>query len=92
MSVALPVLFAVAALTCVWAISRALAANLGPIADLKRRAAQPDYGAEVFVTLHEQELGIEDATFIRPRRARHASRPKPVTHRLHQFGRSRSAA
>ncbi len=93
MSVALPVLFAFAALVCVWTIWRAVAANLAPMAELKRRATMADFGAEIYVTLRENETGMDDAAIVRHRRARHAAaRPKPVTHRLHQFAGSRSAA
>jgi hypothetical protein len=92
MSAGLPFLFAVAALAGIWTIWRAIAANIGAISELKRRAGLPDYGAAIFVTLREQEFGAGDEALSRPRRVRHAARPKPVTHRLHQFARSRSAA
>lgn len=92
MSVALPILFALAALACVWTIWHAVADNIAPIADLKRRMALPDAGAEIFVTLRDQDFGADEGALVRQRRARHAARPKPITHRLHQFARSRSAA
>lgn len=91
MSVGLPLLFAAAAVAGIWSIWHAIAANLGSIGELKRRASLPDYGAEIFVTLREQDAFPDDAALARQRRARHA-RPKPITHRLHQFARSRSAA
>jgi hypothetical protein len=91
MSVALPFLFALAAAAGVWTIWHAVAANIAPIADLKRRMALPDAGAEIFVTLREQDFGPDEGALVRQRRARRAARPKPITHRLHQFGR-RSAA
>lgn len=92
MSVALPSLFAVAALISAWSIWRALATNLGAIAELKRRVALPDAGADIIVNLREQDFGPEETALSRQRRARHAARPKPITHRLHQFAKSRSAA
>jgi hypothetical protein len=92
MSVAVTSLFAFAALACIWTVWRAIAANIGPVAELKRRMALPDAGAEIIVTLREQDFGPDEAALGRQRRARHAARPKPVTHRLHQFARSRSAA
>lgn len=92
MSFGLPFLFAIAAIAGVWSIWRAVAVNLVPIADLKRRAALPDYGTEMFVTFREHDFGPDEEALVRQRRARHAARPKPVTHRLHQFVRNRSAA
>jgi hypothetical protein len=92
MSVALPILFALAAVAGAWTIWQAVAANIAPIAELKRRMALPDAGAEIFVTLRDQDFGADEGSLVRQRRIRHAARPKPVTHRLHQFVRSRSAA
>jgi hypothetical protein len=92
MSVALPILFALTGLAAALTIWHAVAANIRPIVDLKRRMALPDAGAEIFVTLRDQDFGADDGALARQRRARHAARPKPITHRLHQFARSRSAA
>ena len=91
MSVGLSLLFAVAALAGVWTIWRAIAANLSFITDLKRRAAMPNYGAEIYVTFRDHDFGPDEEALVRQRRARHGARPKPVTHRLHQFARRTAA-
>lgn len=92
MSVAVPFLFAIATIACAWTIWRAVAANLAPIAELKRRASLPDLGAEIYVNLRENEVGTDENAAVRYRRARHSARPKPIIHRLHHFTGSRSAA
>lgn len=91
MSIALPLLFALAGLLAMASIWRALSANLSAIVDLRRAVARPGLGAEIVVNLREPFSAFEPVSSVRkPRQVRHPV-PKPVTHRLHQFARERSA-
>jgi hypothetical protein len=91
MNIALPALFALAGLCSVAAMWHAVASNLDAISQLRRRVAMAEYGSDVMVTLHEP-LGEFDtvASVRRPRQVR-VPAPKPVTHRLHQFTKARTA-
>lgn len=92
MNTALPVLFALAALCSVAAMWQAVKSNWNVIIDLRRLAAMPNYGCEVSINLREP-IGQLDpvAALRRPRQVR-VPTPKPVTHRLHQFGNVRTTA
>lgn len=92
MNTALPVLFALAALCSIAAMWQAVKSNLEEIAHLRRRVALPNYGCDVVVNLREPLAELDPvAAMRRPRQVR-VPAPKPVTHRLHQFVKTRTVA
>ena len=92
MSIVAPILFALVGFASVLVIWRSVASNMDAVLELKRRVAMPAYGSEVVVNFREQELDLDPMSNVRrPRQSRHAL-PKPITHRLHQFAKSRSVA
>jgi len=92
MSIVLSVMFALTAAIAVAVIWNTISANMGAIAHLRRQVALPNYGSEIIVTLRENDIDIDPVAIMR--RARHLRHPlpKPITHRLHQFVKARSAA
>ncbi|MET1754702.1 hypothetical protein ABVV53_04400 [Novosphingobium sp. RD2P27] len=92
MTAVLSTLFILVGLGSIALIRIALVSNLSAVADLRHRARQPEYGTEVTVNFRNDFGELEPVGSMRRRRpARHLS-PKPVTHRLHQFVKARSAA
>jgi hypothetical protein len=92
MSIALPVLFALAGLCSFAAIWHAIASNLEAVADLRSRVAMPEYGSEVLVTFREAAGEFDPVAAVRRPRQVRVPAPKPVTHRLHHFVKGRTAA
>jgi hypothetical protein len=92
MSIALPVLFALAGFCSVAAIWHGIASNLDAVSDLRRRVALPAYGSEVVVTLREAAIDFDPVSAVRRPRQVRVPAPKPVTHRLHHFAKARTAA
>ncbi|VWX52280.1 hypothetical protein [Novosphingobium sp. 9U] len=92
MSIVAPVLFAFVGLLSLLVIWRSVASNLDAVLELKRRVAMPAYGSEIVVNFREPALDLDAVSSVRrPRQSRHAL-AKPITHRLHQFIKPRSAA
>lgn len=92
MSILAPILFAFVGLASILVIWRTLASNLDAVLELKRQVALPSFGSEIVVNFREPELDLDPVSNMRrPRQSRHAL-PKPITHRLHQFAKSRSVA
>lgn len=92
MSIALPVLFALAGFFSIAAIWHAIASNWEAVADLRRRVALPEYGSEVLVTLREAAIDFDPISAVRRPRQVRVPAPKPVTHRLHHFAKARTSA
>jgi hypothetical protein len=92
MSFALPFLFALTALFSIAAIWHAIASNWNAIAGLRRQMALPEHGAQIIVTLRENPTEFDAVAMVRRPRQLRVPAPKPVTHRLHHFARTRSVA
>lgn len=90
MAIVLSALFAVAALAAVLTIWHAVASNVQTMLELRRRVSAPHYANEIVVTLRDPSIEPV-ASMRRPRQARHPL-PKPMTHRLHHYDKSRSVA
>jgi hypothetical protein len=92
MNTALPVLFALAALCSIAAMWQAVKSNLDVVLDLRRRVALPHHGCEVVVNLREPMGELDPVAAMRRPRQIRVPAPKPVTHRLHQFIKTRTVA
>ena len=92
MSIALPILFGMIGLGSIVVIWHTIAANLDAIVDLRRRVAMPEYGSEMIVTFHDSPAQFGTVASVRRPRQVRVPAPKPVTHRLHQFAKARTAA
>lgn len=92
MNFALPALFSLAGVFSIAAMWQAVSSNLSAISDLRRRVAMPEYGSEIVVSFREQLAEFETVSAVRRPRQVRVPAPKPVTHRLHQFAKARSAA
>ena len=85
MSIATPALFSIAALAALLSIWKSAVAALPVIRALRAQLAETSQPPLVHVaTLDTRSLIIEEAA-ARSARLRRHMRPKPVTHRLHQF-------
>jgi hypothetical protein len=92
MSIVLPTLFIMAGLISVAAIWHAVSSNLNAIMDLRRRVAMAEFGSEIIVTLRDDAQALDPVAAVRRSRQLRHPLPKPITHRLHQFAKARSAA
>jgi len=92
MNNALPALFALAGLCSVAAIWHAVSANWDAIARLRQQVALPNYGSEVSVVFREHVVDLESIHALRRPRQVRVPAPKPITHRLHHFVKTRTAA
>jgi hypothetical protein len=92
MNTALPVLFALAAFCSIAAMWQAVKSNLEGISDLRRRVALPQHGCEIAINLREPLAELDPVAAIRRPRQVRVPAPKPMTHRLHQFAKTRTVA
>jgi hypothetical protein len=92
MDIALPALFALAGLGSIVVIWESIKSNLGTIVQLRRQMALPGHGSDIVVTLLEPITEFEAVAAVRRPRQVRVPAPKPVTHRLHHFGKNRSVA
>jgi len=92
MNIALPALFALTGLVSIAAIWHAMSANLPAIRLLRQQVAMPGYGSDVTVNFREPATEFDALSAVRRPRQVRVPAPKPVTHRLHHFVKSRTAA
>jgi hypothetical protein len=92
MSVTLSILFGIVGLGSIVVIWQTLAANAGAIASLYRQVSSADFGRDLVVTFRDQPMALNAIGGVRRPRQVRVPAPKPVTHRLHHFAKSRSAA
>ena len=92
MSIVLPTLFVLAGVLSFAAMWHAIASNIGAITDLRRRIGQPEFGCAIMVNLRDDAAALDSVAPVRRPRQVRLPHPKPVTHRLHQFAKARTAA
>lgn len=92
MSVALPVLFGLVGIASIAVIWHTVASNIGAIADLRRQIMSPALDSGLIVNFREQPIEFDIMSGVRRPRQVRVPAPKPVTHRLHQFTKARTAA
>jgi len=92
MSIALPALFALTGLFSIVAIWHAVSANLPAMRLLRQQVMMPGYASDVIVNFREPATEFDALSAVRRPRQVRVPAPKPVTHRLHHFAKSRTAA
>jgi len=92
MNIALPALFALTGLVSIAAIWHAVSANLPALRLLRQQVAMPGYGSDVTINFREPATELDALSAVRRPRQVRVPAPKPVTHRLHHFVKSRTAA
>ena len=92
MSVTLSIAFGFVAIASIAVIWRTLADNAGAIVGLHRQVTAGQFGHDVVVTFRDLPIELEAMSSVRRPRQVRVPAPKPITHRLHQFAKARSAA
>lgn len=92
METALPALFAFAGISSIGVIWHCVRSNLSAIASLRHAMYGADSHTMIVVNYLDNASALEPISSVRRPRQVRVPAPKPITHRLHQFGKVSGAA